>query len=108
MEAALVHLDDSIRSTENKLDSINVQISEYENFSADSQFGVLEQISLLKLLQSVSEVKREYEKIRKEIMEVQALQHQLANSLQSQVQLLQGRSKMLKEKILDKMKIEKV
>ncbi|XP_071448429.1 uncharacterized protein [Hetaerina americana] len=108
MEAALVHLDDSIRSTENKLDSINVQISEFENYSSDSQFEVLEQISVLKLLQSVSEVKREYEKIRKEILEVQELQHQLANSLQSQVQLLQGRSKMLKEKILDRMKVEKV
>ncbi|KAG8224607.1 hypothetical protein J437_LFUL009176 [Ladona fulva] len=107
MEAAIVHLDHSIRNTENKLDSIHVQISEFENFSSETELGVLEQISVLKLLQSVSEVKQEYEKIRKEILEVQELQQQLARSLQTQVQFLQGRSKMLKEKILERINIEK-
>lgn len=57
------------------------------------------EIEVFKLLKSVTEVKNDYQNLRKEILEVQQLQKQLTFSLRAQLQFVQGRFNILKNKI---------
>lgn len=84
-----------VRNTDEKLDNLGVKVEniEKEMFKEDAD------IEVFKLLQSVTEVKNDYQNLRKEIMEVQELQKQLTCSLRQQLKLVQGRFNYLKDKI---------
>lgn len=84
-----------VRTTDEKLDNLGVKVEniEKEMFKEDAD------IEVFKLLQSVTEVKNDYQNLRKEILEVQELQKQLTCSLRQQLKLVQGRFNYLKDKI---------
>lgn len=85
-----------MKQTDQRLDSLAVQVGNIENeiFSEDG-----EEIQVNHLLQSVHEVKSNYQNLRKELLEVQDLQKQLSSSLHLQLKVMQSRFNTLKEKI---------
>lgn len=58
-----------------------------------------EEVEVFQLLKSVTEVKNDYQNLRKDILEVQQLQKQLTCSLRAQLQMVHGRFNVLKHKI---------
>jgi hypothetical protein len=60
----------------------------------------VQQVSVLKLLRSVNQVREEYENLRREISEVQQLQKQLSDSLRLQLRQVQGTFGTLRDKII--------
>jgi hypothetical protein len=61
---------------------------------------VVQQVSVLKLLRSVNQVREEYENLRREISEVQQLQKQLSDSLRLQLRQVQGTFGTLRDRII--------
>lgn len=85
-----------MKTADEKLDNLGMKVEniEKEMYKEDTD------IEVFKLLQSVTEVKNDYQNLRKEIMEVQELQKQLTSSLRTQLKLVQGRFNYLRDKIV--------
>lgn len=113
MEQAVENLEKQVHTTHNssplyklqifqmnkadeKLDSLALQVGNIENniFSEDGT-----EVEVFTLLQSVNDVKTNYQSLRKEILEVQDLQKELSSSLQTQLKIMQDKCNLLKEKI---------
>ncbi|KAK7874376.1 hypothetical protein R5R35_007838 [Gryllus longicercus] len=97
MKEAAESLEQSVQNADNKLDLIAWKIEQYEN---ELKWVDSTEVSILKLLRSVNQVKEEYENLRREISEVQQLQKQLSDSLRLQLKLVQGKMGLLKHKIV--------
>ncbi|GLH05263.1 Uncharacterized protein GBIM_10905 [Gryllus bimaculatus] len=97
MKEAAESLEQSVQNADNKLDLIAWKIEQYEN---ELKWVDSTEVSILKLLRSVNQVKEEYENLRREISEVQQLQKQLSDSLRLQLKLVQGKMGSLKHKIV--------
>lgn len=63
-------------------------------------FEILQAVSVLRLLRSVTQVKEEYEVLRQDIQEVQQLQKQLTDSLKSQLIQVHGHFNVLRNRII--------
>lgn len=89
-------IENKMKQTDERMDTLAVQVGniEHEIFSEDGQ-----EVEVKNLLRSVSEVKDNYQNLRKEIMEVQDLQKQLSSSLKVQLKMMQSKFNTLKEKI---------
>ncbi|KAF2880466.1 hypothetical protein ILUMI_25714 [Ignelater luminosus] len=98
MEEAVGNLEKQMQQADKKLDNLTVKVINVEKdiLCEDSECAEVEVNSLLK---SVTDVKNDYQNLRKDILEVQDLQKQLSSSLQTQLQLLQIKYNFLKEKI---------
>lgn len=85
-----------MNKADEKLDSLALQVGNIENniFSEDGT-----EVEVFTLLQSVNDVKTNYQSLRKEILEVQDLQKELSSSLQTQLKIMQDKCNLLKEKI---------
>ena len=62
------------------------------------------QVSVLRLLRSVTQVKEEYQTLRQDILEVHQLQKQLSDSLSAQLSQVQGHFNILRNKIIGRNK----
>ncbi|KAJ9584635.1 hypothetical protein L9F63_021020, partial [Diploptera punctata] len=103
MEAAVVQLEESVSKADKKLDVIAWKLDHYEKQMVHTDGGELAtEVSVLKLLRSVNQVREEYENLRREISEVQQLQKQLSDSLRLQLRQVQGTFGTLRDKIIDK------
>ncbi|XP_012250765.1 uncharacterized protein LOC105683045 [Athalia rosae] len=96
MNSAIVNLEQSVREANGKLDMITWQIETFEKECQDPD----NEVSVLRLLRSVTQVKEEYQTLRRDILEVQQLQKQLADSLKMQLSQVQGHFNILRDKIL--------
>ncbi|XP_012284964.1 uncharacterized protein LOC105702171 [Orussus abietinus] len=94
MESTIVHLEESVQKADGKLDVLAWQIDAVEKELQDS-----DKVSVLKLLHSVTQVKKEYQMLQQDISEVQQLQKQLSDSLRAQLSQVQGHFNILREKI---------
>ncbi|KAB0791337.1 hypothetical protein PPYR_03137 [Photinus pyralis] len=96
MEEAVDNIEKQMQKADERLDSLAVKVVNVERdiFADDGT-----EVAVNNLLKSVTDVKNDYQNLRKDIHEVQDLQKQLSNSLQSQLQLLQSKYNFLKEKI---------
>ncbi|XP_066592082.1 uncharacterized protein [Prorops nasuta] len=95
MESAIVQLEQSVEKADGKLGMIAWQIDEFEKEFEDPN----NEVSVIRLLRSVNQVTKEYQNLRQEILEVQQLQKQLANSLKVQLSQVKGRFDLLRNKI---------
>ncbi|KAF7282117.1 hypothetical protein GWI33_003232 [Rhynchophorus ferrugineus] len=95
MEQAVEDIENKMKKTDERLDTLAIQVGniEQEIFSDGTQ-----EVEVHNLLRSVSEVKDNYQNLRKEIMEVQDLQKQLSSSLSMQLKIMQSKFNTLKEK----------
>ncbi|XP_034948723.1 uncharacterized protein [Chelonus insularis] len=96
MEAAVMDLEKSVNRTSGKLASIAWKMETFEKEFPDPD----NELSVLRLIKSVAQVKEEYQTLRQEIHEVQQLQKQLTDSLKAQVTQVQGHFHLLRDKIL--------
>lgn len=85
-----------MKETDEKMGNLAQQVGNIES-GIFSETG--EQIEVNDLLKSVSEVKSNYQNLRKDLMEVQDLQKQLSSTLHMQLKLMQAKFNMLKEKL---------
>lgn len=85
-----------MRQTDERMGSLASQVGNLENeiFSENQN-----QIEVNNLLQSVNQVKSNYQNLRKDLMEVQDLQKQLSRSLHVQLQVMQAKFNTLKQKL---------
>lgn len=85
-----------MQKADEKLDSLAIQVGNIENnvFSEDGA-----KVEVFSLLRSVNDVKENYQNLRKEILEVQDLQKELSNTLQTQLKAMQNKCHLLKERI---------
>lgn len=85
-----------MQKADQKLEGLVEQVDHIENgiFSEDGT-----EVEVFTLLQSVNEVKNNYQNLRREILEVQDLQKQLSSSLQIQLKTMQTKFNHLKKKI---------
>lgn len=60
---------------------------------------LVDSISVMEVLESVTEVKNEYKNLHKDIKEVQQLQREMTASLQYQLRTMRQTFKLLKERI---------
>ncbi|XP_018569297.1 uncharacterized protein LOC108909443 [Anoplophora glabripennis] len=96
MEQAVEDLENKMKETDQKMGNLALQVGNIES-EIFSDTG--EQIEVNNLLKSVSEVKTNYQNLRKDLMEVQDLQKQLSSTLHMQLKLMQAKFNMLKEKL---------
>ncbi|KAJ8909879.1 hypothetical protein NQ315_013513 [Exocentrus adspersus] len=96
MEQAVEDLENKMKETDEKMGSLALQVGNIES-EIFSESG--EEIEVNNLLRSVSEVKSNYQNLRKDLLEVQDLQRQLSTSLHVQLKLMQTKFNMLKEKL---------
>lgn len=85
-----------MRQTDERMGTLASQVGNIEN-EIFSEKG--EEIEVNNLLQSVNEVKSNYQTLRKDLMEVQDLQKQLSHSLHVQLQVMQAKFNTLKQKL---------
>lgn len=85
-----------MRQTDERMGSLASQVGNIES-EIFSENG--EQIEVNNLLQSVNEVKSNYQNLRKDLMEVQDLQKQLSHTLHVQLQVMQAKFNSLKQKL---------
>lgn len=86
-----------VKTTDQKLENVVYKIDEYEKNISEN---VNNDYAVFEILESVTEVKNEYQNLRKDILEVQVLQKQLADNLRTQLKQVQGTFSMLKGKIV--------
>lgn len=85
-----------MRQTDEKMDTLASQVGNIESdfFSENG-----DQIEVKNLLQSVNQVKSNYQNLRKDLLEVQDLQKQLSHTLHVQLQVMQAKFNTLKQKL---------
>lgn len=82
----------------NHLDSVQSRLTQVEKtllFDDD----VVDSVSVMEVLESVTEVKNEYQNLHKDIKEVQQLQREMTASLQYQLRTMRQTFKILKKKL---------
>lgn len=82
-----------------QLDSLALKITDVEKNIEENDMDGLETGSVLELLESVTEVKNEYQNLRKDLQEVQQLQKEMTFSLRYQLQTMTQTFHILKKKI---------
>lgn len=80
------------------MDSVQTRLTQVEKtllFDDD----VVDSVSVMEVLESVTEVKNEYQNLHKDIKEVKQLQHEMTASLQYQLRTMRQTFKLLKKRL---------
>uniref|UniRef100_A0A1Q3FVN3 Ska2 N-terminal domain-containing protein n=1 Tax=Culex tarsalis TaxID=7177 RepID=A0A1Q3FVN3_CULTA len=96
---ALGDLEKCVDTAGTQLDSLALKITDVEKNIEENDMDGLETGSVLELLESVTEVKNEYQNLRKDLQEVQQLQKEMTFSLRYQLQTMTQTFHILKKKI---------
>ncbi|XP_038214418.1 uncharacterized protein LOC119834179 [Zerene cesonia] len=96
-EIAIEELDDSMKQTNEQLDLMEWNL---DGGGKELVAPVDRQdVCLVNLLKSVSEVRSDYQQLRRELIEVQALQRELSTRLRTQLRLVHGKFARLRQRI---------
>ncbi|KAH1011737.1 uncharacterized protein LOC109543764 [Dendroctonus ponderosae] len=97
MEQVVEDIEKKMKKTDAQLDTLALQVEniELEIFTEEGQ-----ELEVHNLLKSVSEVKDNYQNLRKDLLEVQGLQKQLSSSLNLQLKMMQSKFNGLKERVI--------
>ncbi|XP_055540971.1 uncharacterized protein LOC129727295 [Wyeomyia smithii] len=101
LSEALGDLEKCVDTAGTQLDSLALKITDVEKNlveSGDNDMPGLEN-GMMQLLQSVTEVKNEYQNLRKDLQEVQHLQKEMTCSLRHQLSMMNQAFYVLKKKI---------
>ncbi|CAG9558911.1 unnamed protein product [Danaus chrysippus] len=90
LEETVKHTDEQLDLMEWKMDNVEKQMVE----PMDNQ-----DVCIVNLLKSVSEVRSDYQQLRRELVEVQALQRELSTRLRSQLRIVHGKFARLRQRI---------
>ncbi|KXJ73778.1 uncharacterized protein LOC109404512 [Aedes albopictus] len=95
---ALGDLEKCVDTAGTQLDSLALKITDVEKNLDDNDMEGLE-TGMMELLESVTEVKNEYQNLRKDLQEVQQLQKEMTCSLRYQLRTMTQTFHVLKKKI---------
>ncbi|XP_059054818.1 uncharacterized protein LOC131848881 [Achroia grisella] len=96
-EITLEDLEETVKQTDEQLDMMEWKMDGVEG-------ELVEPIStqdmcVINLLKSVSEVRSDYQQLRRELVEVQALQRELSSRLRAQLRLVHGKFARLRQRL---------
>ncbi|XP_058057647.1 uncharacterized protein LOC131208777 isoform X2 [Anopheles bellator] len=96
---ALCNLEQCVDTAGTQLDSLAIKLVDVERNLDENELESLENESVMELLESVTEVKNEYQNLRKDLQEVQQLQKEMTCSLRYQLRNMTQTFRVLKKKI---------
>ncbi|XP_052865383.1 uncharacterized protein LOC128271784 isoform X2 [Anopheles cruzii] len=96
---ALCDLEKCVDTAGTQLDSLAIKLVDVERNLDENEMESLENESVMELLESVTEVKNEYQNLRKDLQEVQQLQKEMTCSLRYQLRNMTQTFRVLKKKI---------
>ncbi|CAH2093394.1 unnamed protein product [Euphydryas editha] len=95
-EITMEQLEETVKRTDEQLDLMEWKMDNVEK----QMIAPLDQnVCLVNLLKSVSEVRSDYQQLRRELVEVQALQRELSTRLRTQLRLVHGKFARLRQRI---------
>ncbi|GBP81491.1 hypothetical protein EVAR_64200_1 [Eumeta japonica] len=86
-----------VKHTDAQLDMVAWKLDESDKEMVVS--GDNQDLCVMNLLKSVTEVRNDYQNLRKELMEVQALQRELSDKLRRQLRHVHGKFAQLRERL---------
>ncbi|XP_047525079.1 uncharacterized protein LOC125062909 [Pieris napi] len=96
-EVTIEELDDTVKQTNEQLDLMEWKL---DGGGMDIVAPINNQdVCIVNLLKSVSEVRSDYQQLRRELIEVQALQRELSTRLRTQLRLVHGKFARLRQRI---------
>ncbi|XP_026755116.1 uncharacterized protein LOC113515153 [Galleria mellonella] len=96
-EITLEDLEETVKRTDEQLDLMEWKM---DNVERDLVEPVNTQdLCVINLLKSVSEVRSDYQQLRRELVEVQALQRELSSRLRAQLRLVHGKFARLRQRL---------
>ncbi|XP_049879621.1 uncharacterized protein LOC126376331 [Pectinophora gossypiella] len=96
-EITMEDLEETVKQTDEQLDLMAWKLED-----GDKQLVVPvdnQEQCVMNLLKSVSEVRSDYQQLRRELVEVQALQRELSSKLRSQLRLVHGKFARLRQRL---------
>ncbi|RZF38097.1 hypothetical protein LSTR_LSTR006496 [Laodelphax striatellus] len=81
MESAMVNLERSVKKTDGILDNIVWKLDEFEKEITDDTVKAQTEDTVMNLLDSVTQVREDYEHLRRELQQVQELQRSVRAKL---------------------------
>ncbi|XP_013146462.1 PREDICTED: uncharacterized protein LOC106109489 [Papilio polytes] len=96
-EVTMDELEETVKCTDQQLDMMEWKMDAVEKQLAEPVDN--QEACVMNLLKSVSEVRSEYQQLRRELVEVQALQRELSSRLRAQLRLVHGKFARLRQRI---------
>ncbi|XP_068623661.1 uncharacterized protein [Battus philenor] len=96
-EVTMEELEETVKCTDQQLDLMEWKMDNMEKQLAEPVDN--QEVCVMNLLKSVSEVRSDYQQLRRELMEVQALQRELSTRLRAQLRLVHGKFARLRQRI---------
>ncbi|XP_063700845.1 uncharacterized protein LOC134831120 [Culicoides brevitarsis] len=93
---ALDEMEKSVESANMQISNLSQKLIQVERTLPED---LEEQATVMELLESVTEVKHDYENLRKDLKEVQQLQREMTHSLRYQLRSMSQTFEILKKKI---------
>ncbi|VVC97499.1 unnamed protein product [Leptidea sinapis] len=95
-EITMEELDDTVKQTNEQLEMLDWKLDSGKELVVPINH---QDVCLINLIKSVSEVRSDYQQLRRELIEVQALQRELSSRLRSQLRLVHSKFARLRQKI---------
>ncbi|XP_039298808.1 uncharacterized protein LOC111043777 [Nilaparvata lugens] len=99
MESAMVNLERSVKKTDGILDNIAWKLDEFEKEVTDESVKVQTEDTVMNLLESVTQVREDYENLRQELLQVQELQRTVRDKLRCKTYQVEKNMKELRLKL---------
>ncbi|XP_075218087.1 uncharacterized protein LOC142322882 [Lycorma delicatula] len=99
LEPAITHLEKTVMKADSRLDDISWKLDLFETEICHAVVADDAKVSVMNLLDSVTQVKEEYEHLKREIIELQALQRVVRDTLRLKAMKVQQRMIALRTKI---------
>ncbi|XP_021186655.2 uncharacterized protein LOC110373653 [Helicoverpa armigera] len=96
-EISVEELEETVKRTDEQLDMMEWKM---DNVEKELVAPINTQdMCIMHLLKSVSEVRSDYQQLRRELVEVQALQRELSSRLRTQLRLVHGKFARLRQRL---------
>ncbi|CAB3222231.1 unnamed protein product [Arctia plantaginis] len=96
-DISVEELEETARQTDEQLDLMAWKMDSVDNKLVEPVNS--QDMCIMNLLKSVSEVRSDYQQLRRELVEVQALQRELSSRLRSQLRLVHGKFARLRQRL---------
>ncbi|KAG7303226.1 hypothetical protein JYU34_011691 [Plutella xylostella] len=97
-EAAEVDLEEQVKRTDEQLDMMSWKM---DNVEKQLEVPGAPEEAVIHLMKSVTEVRQDYHQLRRELVEVQALQRELSGRLRTQLRLVHTKFARLRQRLVE-------
>nr|XP_004928996.1 uncharacterized protein LOC101740149 isoform X1 [Bombyx mori] len=97
-DITIEELEETVKQTDVQIDLMDWKMENVEKELVQPINA--QETCIMNLLKSVSEVRSDYQQLRRELVEVQALQQELSSKLRAQVRLVHGKFARLRQRLV--------